>query len=130
MSANKGMMSENLIAQMLAAKGKPLRFYETRLSEGEKRKKYEVDFLIGQNGRTTPVEVNSGKAKEHSSLDYFAHKYREETNKPIVLTKGDLRETEDYLYLPFGNGLLLVRSFKSRHILFRGFCHVAFICSI
>ncbi len=106
-SVNKGMMSENLIAQIFASNDKPLRFYETRLTQGEKTKKYEVDFLIKQSGKTTAIEVKSGKAQEHPSLDYFAHKYKNETNKPIVLTKGDLRETEDYLYLPLAMACFL-----------------------
>ncbi len=107
MSVNKGMMSENLVAQIFASKGKPLRFYETRVDEGGRRAKYEVDFLIKQNGKTTPVEVKSGKVKEHPSLDYFKSKYKGSTNKPIVLTKGDLRETEDYLYLPLAMACFL-----------------------
>jgi uncharacterized protein len=107
MSTNKGMMSENLIAQIFVSKGKPLRFYETRLKREDKSAKYEVDFLIKQNEKTTAVEVKSGKAKEHPSLDYFARKYKAETNKPIVLTKGDLRETDDYLYLPLAMACFL-----------------------
>lgn len=100
LSVNKGMMTENLIAQTLITNGKPLRFYEIYTDTKMGKKKYEVDFLIKQGNKTTPIEVKSGNTKEHSSLDYFHKKYRKETNKPIVLTKGDLRETEDYLYLP------------------------------
>lgn len=109
LSINKGMMTENLIAQIFASNGRPLRFYEnsvkkkTKPDEGnerEKTTKHEVDFLIKQNGKTTPVEVKSGNLKEHASLDYFFNRFKGKTNKPIVLTKGDLKETEDYTYLP------------------------------
>ena len=110
-SINKGMMTENLIAQIFTSKNKPLRFYETYVKSKNKEEKkdikYEVDFLIKQDNKTTAIEVKSGNAKEHSSLDYFASKYRGKTNKSIVLTKGDLRETENYLYLPLAMAYFL-----------------------
>lgn len=100
LSINKGMMTENLISQIFVSNGKPLRFYEKIVKNDEKKIKYEVDFLIKQNGKTTPIEVKSGNSKEHSSLDYFYSIFKDKTNKPIILTKGDLKETEKYLYLP------------------------------
>ena len=110
-SINKGMMTENLIAQIFTSKNKPLRFYETYVKSKNKEEKkdikYEVDFLIKQDNKTTAIEVKSGNAKEHSSLDYFVSKYRGKTNKSIVLTKGDLRETENYLYLPLAMAYFL-----------------------
>ena len=39
-------------------------------------KKYEIEFLIKQKNKTTPIEVKSGNAKEHVSLDYFEKKYK------------------------------------------------------
>lgn len=103
LSVNKGMMTENLVSQMFVAKNKPLRFYETH----DKNKKYEVDFLIKQENKTTAIEVKSGNSKEHSSLDYFSKKYKGKINKPIVLTKGDLKETDSYLYLPLAMACFL-----------------------
>lgn len=99
LSVNKGMMTENVVAQMLVAGGHALNFYEKRENflDG-KSKKYEVDFVLQNSDGVTAVEVKSGHVKRHVSLDYFAGKYR--TAKPIVLTKGDLAETEEYLYLP------------------------------
>ena len=107
MAVNKGMMSENLIAQIFASLGKPLRFYETYEESGLKRVKYEVDFLIKQSGKATPIEVKSGRAKNHPSLDYFSRKYKGASNKAIVLTKGDLEETEGCLYLPLAMACFL-----------------------
>ena len=107
LAVNKGMMTENLIAQIFTTNGKPLRFYEVYEKTSTSNKKYEVDFLIKQGGKTTPIEVKSSNSKEHSSLDYFAQKYKKAINKPIVLTKGDLRETEEYLYLPLAMAIFL-----------------------
>lgn len=107
LSINKGMMTENLISQIFTSNDKPLIFYEKLVKNGEKKTKYEVDFLIKQNGKTTPIEVKSGNSKEHSSLDYFHSAFKDKINKPIILTKGDLKGTEDYLYLPLAMACFL-----------------------
>ena len=107
LSINKGMMTENLVAQMLAANGYPLRFYEKRVIEDGKAKKYEVDFLLAGERKTTPVEVKSGNAASHSSLDFFCSRFARDSEKGIVLTKWDLRITEDYRYLPLPMAMFL-----------------------
>ena len=107
LAVNKGMMVENLVSQMFFANSHDLRFYEVYLEENNKKKKYEVDFLIKQNGKTTPIEVKSGKANYHPSLDLFIKRYKDRINKPIILTKGDLQETDDYLYLPLAMAMFL-----------------------
>ena len=108
LSTNKGMMTENLVAQMLTANHHPLRFYEATVPIAEnKKKKYEVDFLLLQDEKVTPLEVKSGNTKSHASLDYFEKKLKKSSKKAIVLTKGDLRETEDYLYLPLAMAMFL-----------------------
>ena len=100
LSVNQGMMTENLVAQMLTARLHPLRFYEKRVETEGKMKKYEVDFLLSENQKTTPIEVKSGSSRSHPSLDFFRNTYRKNAGKGILLTKGDLRETEDYVFLP------------------------------
>lgn len=107
LAINKGMMVENLVSQMFFANNYDLRFYEVYLEQNNKKKKYEIDFLIKQNGKTTPIEVKSGKANYHPSLDLFIKKYKDRINKPIILTKGDLQETENYLYLPLAMAMFL-----------------------
>ena len=107
LSINKGMMTENLVAQMLAANGYPLRFYEKRVIEDGKAKKYEVDFLLAGERKTTPVEVKSGNAASHSSLVFFRRRFAKDSEKGIVLTKGDLRITDDYRYLPLPMAMFL-----------------------
>ena len=107
LSVNKGMMTENLVSQMLIARHHPLRFFEKIVTNEGKSTKYEVDFLIQESGKITPIEVKSGASKKHPSLDYYRQKYSRETNKGIILTKGDLRITEDYRYLPLPMACLL-----------------------
>ncbi len=100
LSTNKGMMTENIVAQMLTSGGYSLRFFETIADDG---KKYEVDYIIpdkNNENKTVPIEVKSGNNKRHSSLDYYNSHFDKKTSKGIVLTKGDLQITDDYRILP------------------------------
>ena len=84
LSANKGMMTENLVAQMLSANDIPLRFYEKIVTDSDgKKHKYEVDFLLHNDHRTIHIEVKSSKASSHPSIDYFTQKYRSKTKKEL-----------------------------------------------
>lgn len=106
-SVNKGMMTENIVAQMLTANNRPLRFYETIVKKDGKKTKYEVDFLLRNGDKVVPVEVKSGNCKEHGSLDYYMNKFKSLSERGIVLTKGDLRVTDDYLYFPLFMAIFL-----------------------
>ena len=100
LSVNQGMMTENLVAQVIASRDIPLRFYEKTVTTDDTSKKYEVDFLIVSDGKVLPLEVKSGQAAKHPSLDYYCHTYKKLVGKGIVLTKGDLHVTEDYRFIP------------------------------
>jgi len=100
LSVNKGMMTENYVSSVIRANGHPLRFYETYAEANGNNKKYEIDFLIRKDNRTIPIEVKSGNTSVHSSIDFFRKKYGRSTSKGIILTKGDYRETDEYIYVP------------------------------
>lgn len=107
LSVNKGMMTENLIAQMLQSSNHPLRFFEKTVTSGEKKHKYEVDFLVKQKNKLIALEVKSGNCTEHSSLNYFYDTYKKKAANPIILTKGDLNESNGYIYMPLAMGMFL-----------------------
>lgn len=104
LEVNKGMIVENIVAQMLAAGGHRLYFYSNS-SRDDSRERMEIDFLIakskiGSRHNISPLEVKSGKNYTLSSLRKFIQKYGEQTYVPIVLHTGDLKEEEGILYLP------------------------------
>ena len=107
LSVNKGMMTENLIAQMLQSSNHPLRFFEKTVTSGEKKHKYEVDFLVKQKNKLIALEVKSGNCTEHSSLNYFYDTYKKKAANPIILTKDDLNESNGYIYMPLAMGMFL-----------------------
>lgn len=74
LSLNEGMLYENMIAQMIAAKGKKLYFY-TRYNAVKHRNDIEIDFLLSNESKTGfrifPMEVKSSKNYTTTSLNEF-----------------------------------------------------------
>lgn len=98
LSADLGYVYENVIAQMLKAAGHELYYYTFPTDSGKHN--YEVDFLIADDDKVSPIEVKSSGYKAHVSLDAFCKKFSSRIkNKYLVYTK-DLRKEEDVLYLP------------------------------
>ena len=91
LSTNLGYVYENLIAQMLRATGKNLFYHTIPYAEGKKY--YEVDFIITDKHKISPIEVKSSGYKSHKSLDEFCSKYSDRiTNKYVIYTKDYKRE--------------------------------------
>lgn len=98
LSADLGYVYENITAQMLKAVGHELYYYTFQTESGKHN--YEVDFLIADGDKISPIEVKSSGYKAHASLDAFCRKYSSRIkNKYLVYTK-DLRKEEDVLCLP------------------------------
>ena len=96
--ANLGYVYENVIAQMLRATGRQL-FYHT-IPTHDGRKYYEVDFLIADEYKVSPIEVKSSGYKSHASLDVFCDKFSNRVqNKYIIYTK-DLKREQGIDYIP------------------------------
>lgn len=97
-SANLGYLYENVVAQMLTAKGNEL-FYYTFRNEKTKHN-YEIDFILSRRNKICPIEVKSSGYKTHASLDKFSERYSGRIlEKYLVYTK-DLYKEKDILMLP------------------------------
>ncbi|MCC8140671.1 MAG: AAA family ATPase [Lachnospiraceae bacterium] len=104
LEVNKGMLVENIVAQMLTAAGHKLYFYSNS-SRAASASRMEIDFLIAKNKissrhNISPIEVKSGKNYTLSSLRKFKDKYGEQLYIPYVLHDGDLKEEDGIRYLP------------------------------
>ena len=98
LSADLGYVYENVIAQMLKASGHELYYYTFPTDSGKHN--YEVDFLIADGDKISPIEVKSSGYKAHASLDAFCKKFSARIkNKYLIYTK-DMRKEEDVQYLP------------------------------
>lgn len=104
LEVNKGMIVENLVAQMLASSGHKLYFYSNS-SRDNAADRMVIDFLIAKSKisnrhNISPIEVKSGKNYTLNSLNKFRTKFAEETYIPYVLHTSDLKEEDGVVYLP------------------------------
>ena len=91
LSSNLGYVYENVIAQMLKATGKNLFYHTIPYADGKKY--YEVDFIIPDRHKISPIEVKSSGYKTHRSLDEFCLKFSDRVmNKYLIYTKDYRRE--------------------------------------
>jgi predicted AAA+ superfamily ATPase len=104
LGTNLGMIMENMVAQMLRARGYDLYFHEFlyQKKESTTEQKYEVDFLIVKDKRLIPIEVKSSSYKQHESLDCFAKKYKQKKHERfIIYTKDLVRDVSaEVTYIP------------------------------
>lgn len=99
---NQGMILENIIAQMLRARGYDLYFHEFAYQpEDANEKKYEIDFLLVKKKKICPIEVKSSNYKNHKSFDYFVKKYPIKVEDKYIIYSKDLCYEEGILYIPF-----------------------------
>lgn len=104
LEVNKGMIVENIVAQMLTASGHKLYFYSNSSRE-DSSSRMEIDFLIAKSKisnrhNISPIEVKSSKNYTLSSLRKFKTKYAEQMHTPYVLHPSDLKIEDGITYLP------------------------------
>lgn len=104
LEVNKGMIVENIVAQMLVASGHKLYFY-ANASRDDVTERMEIDFLIAKSKisnrhNISPIEVKSSKNYTLRSLQKFKSKFDEQTNIPYVIHPGDYKEENGIVYLP------------------------------
>ncbi len=101
---NKGMLVENLVAQMLRVSGHKLYFYSNSDRKSAENR-MEIDFLIPKpdltnRHNTCPIEVKSTNRYVTTSLEKFINKFSKQVATPYVLHTSDLKVQEGIVYLP------------------------------
>ena len=104
LEVNKGMIIENIVAQMLMASGHKLYFY-SNTSRDDATERMEIDFLIAKSKisnrhNISPIEVKSSKNYTLTSLKKFCSKYKEQLHIPYVIHTSDLKVDNEIVYLP------------------------------
>lgn len=104
LEVNKGMIVENIVAQMLVASGHKLYFYYNP-SRDDASLRMEIDFLIAKSKITSrhnisPIEVKYGGRYTLTSLRKCRDKYVEQLDTMYVLHKNDLKEEDGIVFLP------------------------------
>ena len=98
LATNLGYMYENIVAQILCAKGDGL-FYHTFPSETSNHTN-EIDFVIARKNKICPIEVKSSGYKQHASLNRFREKFRDRILKSYVIYTKDYLQINDIEYIP------------------------------
>ena len=101
---NKGMLVENLVAQMFRASGHELYFFSSYSKENSEDT-MEIDFLvrkpiISNRHNISPIEVKSSKNYTLSSLRKFRNKYAPQLSTAYVLHSSDLKVEDGVVFLP------------------------------
>lgn len=104
LEVNKGMLVENVVAQMLRASGHKLYFYSCS-DRDEAEQRMEIDFLIAKPSITNrhnicPIEVKSSARYTITSLMKFCRKYAEQLCTPYVLHTSDQKTEGGIRYIP------------------------------
>ena len=103
LALNKGMLYENMVAQMLTANGHRL-FYYTEYNQEKHRNDIEIDFLLSSGGRVhsqvIPIEVKSGKNYQTKSLDRFFAKYKTRIMQAYIIHPRNLTSKGEILCIP------------------------------
>ena len=112
LSLDKGMLMENIVAQMFRAEGHGLFFYSNsdRVCSANRM---EIDFLLcrpslARQHNIIPVEVKSGRDYEAVSLGKFRRKFQDQTQAAVVLHVKNLKVENGITYLPLYMAPLLV----------------------
>ena len=103
LSINKGMLFENLVAQMLVANDYDLYFY-THYNPDKHRNDIEIDFMLSNGSKTNykinPVEVKSSKNYTTTSVTSFRNKYKKRVETSYVIHPKNLRIDNEIMYMP------------------------------
>ena len=100
---NKGMLVENIVAQMLVATGNKLYFYSN--SSHEKDDRMEIDFLVRKPSVTSrhnisPIEVKSSTHYTLTSLNKCINKFGEYLATSYVIHSADYMEKDGLSFIP------------------------------
>lgn len=106
LNINEGMLMENIVAQMLRLRRERLYFYSR--SDSQKRENHmEIDFVITEGKKISPVEVKSGNYRSHTSLDKFRKHFSSVVGNSYILYTKDVMIKDGIIHLPLYMAALL-----------------------
>ena len=101
---NRGMLVENMAAQMLVAAGRKL-YFHAESSARDTRSRMEIDFLVSRSKlarrhNISPIEIKSGANATHSSLDKYRRKFAEWCGEAFLFWDRDVKVDSGVTFLP------------------------------
>lgn len=99
LDSNLGYLYENVIAQLLVSSSKKLYYYTW--NKENSTHKYEIDFLIVNKNKVSPIEVKSGRINNHESIDNYSKKYSRLSGAKYIISTKDIGFENDIILKPF-----------------------------
>ena len=96
---NEGLLIENVVAQMLRLPRERLYFY-SRSDSANRENHMEIDFLITEGKKISPLEVKSGDYRSHSSIDKFRKHFSSVIGNSYILYTKDVMIKDGIIHLP------------------------------
>ena len=106
LGVNEGMLMENVVAQMLRYNGRRLYFY-SRVNAADRKNMMEIDFLIANGKKISPIEVKTSTYRVHSSLDKFRNKFAAKLGDSYILYTKDVMVKDNVIHLPIYMAMFL-----------------------
>ena len=106
LNINEGMIMENVVAQMLRSRGHKLYFY-SRTDNINRENHMEIDFIITEGKKISPIEVKSNNYNSHSSLEKFKNKFHSKIANSYILYSKDVMIKDNIIHLPFYMAMFL-----------------------
>ena len=88
-----------MVCQTFASRGYKLFYYSYRDEIASRR--FEIDFILNDLSKISPVEVKSASYRKHRSLDEFSIKYSDKIKDKYVIHTKDFKFENGVYYLPF-----------------------------
>lgn len=98
LSTDLGYIYENVVAQMLRARGEKLYYHVWPTPSGKHN--YEIDFLLSRGFKICPIEVKSSGYKAHVSMDEFCKKFSKHVTSPYLIYTKDIRKDGALTLIP------------------------------
>lgn len=99
LNINEGMLIENIVAQMLRHKRERIYFY-SRSDSRHRENHMEIDFLVAEGKKISPIEVKSGDYRSHASLDKFRRHFSSVIGNSYILYTKDVMIKDGIIHLP------------------------------
>ena len=103
LALNKGMIYENMIAQMIVSKGKKLFFYSHYCEETHKND-IEIDFMLSNESKTNikvfPIEVKSSKNYTAVSYALFKKRFGNRIGNSLIVHPKQFYKDENGFRIP------------------------------
>lgn len=98
LATDLGYVYENVVAQMLRARGEKLYYHTWPTPSGKHN--YEIDFILSRGHKIVPVEVKSSGYKTHKSLDEFCVKFASQVDQRYLVYTKDLQKDGALFLIP------------------------------